>query len=490
MNRKQWITGINRKLWIGGEWRDAVSGETMPVINPATGESLGEVPKADAADVQLAYEAAERAQRIWHGMGWKQRIRHVQAFAAALQREKDRLAYIDAVDSGNPIRGMRIDVDIALAMIRDYILLMGGLNGSTYDASHPDNLHYSRWEPYGVVGRILAYNHPLMFAATRIIPALLTGNTIVMKPSDSTPLSTLALTELFAETFPDGVINVITGGAEAGRSIVRHPHIKRIAFTGSTATGMAIQRDAAEIAVKHISLELGGKNPQIIFPDADLEQAVKYAIIGMNYGVCTGQSCGSNSRIFVHKDIHATFMDKLVEQVSKLTVGNPLEEDTKIGPLVTRAQQEKVLRYLQYGEEDGAQVVFGGQVPQEAALQSGFYVTPAIVDQVEQHMRIAREEIFGPVMSILQWDDWDEVVREANDIDLGLTASIWTKDLEMAHITANRLKAGYIWINDTNQHYPGTPFGGFKNSGTGREESIDELKSYCEQKVIHTILRR
>jgi acyl-CoA reductase-like NAD-dependent aldehyde dehydrogenase len=481
---------IECRLFIGGKWVDGLSGEKMEVINPANGETLAEVVKANGADVDRAYDAALEAFPKWRDLGWRKRVEMIFRLADKLLENKEKLARIDALDSGNPIKGMRIDVDIAVAFIRQYCSMMGALTGSTVEASHPDNLHYTRFEPYGVVGRIIAFNHPLMFAASRIIPALLTGNTVIIKPSDYTPLSALALGNIFQEVFPPGVVNIITGDARAGAAIVQHPGIKRIAFTGSTRTGMKIQEDAAQVAVKHISLELGGKNPQIVFPDADVDEAVKYAIIGMNYGVCQGQSCGSNSRIFLHEEIYDDFMDKLQSRVESLVTGLPLDDQTDIGPLVSKQQLEKVLYYLEEGRKEGATLVTGGVRPSSGELAKGFFVTPAIMENVTSTMKIAQEEIFGPVMSVLKWRDTETMIKEANSVEYGLTASIWTRDLKTAHLTANRLQAGYIWINDTNAHYPGTPFGGFKNSGIGREESLDELKSYCEQKVVHVILKR
>ena len=488
--RYEYLQGLNRRLLINGKWIDSHLGESMEIINPSNGESLGSVVKATHQDIDFAYEAASRAFKGWKELGWQKRIPYIEKFAEKITENKEKLAYIDTVDAGNPIRGMRIDVEIALAFIKQSIYMMGALNGSTISASHSSNLHYTKLEPYGVVGRIVAYNHPLMFAVSRIIPALLTGNTIILKPSDLTPLSALALGEIINEVFPPGVINIVTGDAFTGQAIVKHSKIKRIAFTGSTRTGMRIQQDAAEVAVKHISLELGGKNPQIVFPDADIDLAVKYALIGMNFGICTGQSCGSNSRIFLHEQIHDEFLNKLIVEVESLVIGDPLKEETDIGPLISKQQMEKVLFYLEEGKREGANIVSGGDRANTAETEKGFFVIPAIVENVKNHMRIAREEIFGPVISVLKWNDLDQVISEANDTEYGLTASIWTRDLEHAHVTADRLETGYIWINDTNGHYPGTPFGGFKNSGIGREESIDELRSYCEQKVVHMIFKR
>jgi betaine-aldehyde dehydrogenase len=311
----------------------------------------------------------------------------------------------------------------------------------------------------------------------------------VIKPAPQTSLSTLGLAEIFAEAFPPGVVNVVTGGAEAGEALVTHPIVKRIAFTGSVPTGLRIQRSAAESGhVKNISLELGGKNAMVVFPDADLEDAVEGAVFGMNFNVCQGQSCGSNSRVLVHRKLYDEFVQRSADKLREYQVGVAYADDTDMGPLVSAQHHERVSGYLETGVSEGAKLVTGGDQP-EGVPSGGYFMTPAVFADVAPSMRIAREEIFGPVMSVLPWDDYDQMIHTANSVDLGLTASVWTNDLNLAHKTAERMDAGYVWGNDSTRHYFGTPFGGTKNSGTGREESTDELLSYLETKVVHTRLK-
>jgi acyl-CoA reductase-like NAD-dependent aldehyde dehydrogenase len=359
--------------------------------------------------------------------------------------------------------------------------------GRTIPAS--PGLHYTTSRPYGVVGRITAFNHPVMFAATRPLPALITGNTVVMKPAPQTGLSTLALAELYAEAFPPGVMNVVTGGAAPGDALVTHPAVKRVAFTGSVPTGLLIQRRAAESGhVKHVSLELGGKNAMVVFPDADLEEAVEGALYGMNFNVCQGQSCGSNSRVLVHRRLYDAFVARAAERVREYTVAVAYTEEADMGPLVSAAHHERVLGYVEAGVQDGATLVAGGERP-AGVPEGGWFLQPTVFADVRPGMRIASEEIFGPVMSVMAWDGYEEMLELANGVELGLTASVWTRDLDLAHRTADLLDAGYVWVNDSTRHYFGTPFGGTKDSGTGREESVEELDSYLEQKVVHTRLR-
>jgi acyl-CoA reductase-like NAD-dependent aldehyde dehydrogenase len=328
-----------------------------------------------------------------------------------------------------------------------------------------------------------------MFAATRPLPALIAGNAVVMKPSPDTSLSTLALAELFAEAFPPGVVNIVAGGADAGDTLVTHPDVKRIAFTGSVPTGLLIQRRAAESgSVKHLSLELGGKNAMVVFPDVDVDEAVEGAIFGMNLDVCQGQSCGSNSRVLVHRRIYDEFVSTLASRLADYRVGVAYDEATDVGPLVTPAHRDRVAGYVESGVQEGATLVFGGDRP-AGVPEGGNFLAPTLFADVRPEMRIAREEIFGPVIAVFPWDDYDAMIELANAVDLGLTASVWTNDLDVAHKTADRLEAGYVWVNDSTRHYFGTPFGGAKNSGIGREESPDELLSYLEQKVVHTRLR-
>jgi len=484
----RYVRGREFKLLIGGELVDALDGGASESFDPSTGELLAQVPEASAADVARAVAAAEAAQPAWRALGLRGRTACFRRFGELLTERLEELAMLDAIDSGNPIRAMRDDVRICMPYIEGWPALAAALAGQAIPAS-PGNLHYTSHAPYGVVGRITAFNHPLMFAVTRPLPALIVGNTVVVKPAPQTPLSTLALAELCAEAFPPGVFNIVTGGAPAGDALVTHPRVKRIAFTGSVPTGLTIQRRAAESGwVKHVSLELGGKNAMVVFPDVDVEEAVEGAIFGMNFNVCQGQSCGSNSRVLVHRRIYDEFVRRAAERVEAFVVTTSYREDADMGPLVSAQHRERVAAYVEAGVAGGASLVTGGGHP-DGAPRGGWFLNPVVFADVRPEMAIAREEIFGPVMSVLPWDDYDEMLASANGVELGLTAAVWTNDLDLAHATAERLDAGYVWINDSTRHYFGTPFGGTKNSGLGREESIEELSSYLETKVVHTRLK-
>lgn len=484
----RYVGGREFRNLIGGEFVAAGSGATSEVVDPSTGSTVSEVPESSGADVERAVEAARKAQPGWEAMGVDGRSACFARFGELLQERREEMAMLDAIDSGNPVKAMRVDVDICMPYIQGWPAMARTLRGEVIPAS-PGNLHYTSYKPYGVVGRITAFNHPVMFAATRPLPALIAGNSIVIKPAPQTSLSTLGLAEIFADAFPPGVVNVITGGAEAGEALVTHPTVKRIAFTGSVPTGLRIQRSAAESGhVKNISLELGGKNAMVVFPDADLEESVEGAIFGMNFNVCQGQSCGSNSRVLVHRKLYDEFVKRSAEKLREYEVGIAYADNTDMGPLVSAQHHERVSGFLEAGVSEGAKLVTGGDQP-DGVPSGGYFMTPAVFADVAPSMRIAREEIFGPVMSVLPWDDYDQMIDTANSVDLGLTAAVWTNDVHLAHKTAERLDAGYVWVNDSTRHYFGTPFGGTKNSGTGREESTGELIGYMEEKVVHTRLK-
>jgi betaine-aldehyde dehydrogenase len=483
-----YVRGRDFRMLVGGELVAAEAGATTEAIDPSTGNPVAEVPEASRGDVESAVAAARAAQPAWDALGVEGRGACFTRFGELLVERLEELAMLDAIDSGNPVAAMRVDVRISLPYVTGWPAMARWLKGEVIPAS-PGNLHYTSYRPYGVVGRITAFNHPVMFAATRPLPALIAGNTVVIKPAPQTSISTLGLAELFAEAFPAGVVNVVTGGADPGDALVTHPQVKRIAFTGSVPTGLLIQRRAAESGhVKHLSLELGGKNAMVVFPDADVDEVVEGAIYGMNFNVCQGQSCGSNSRVLVHRRLYDEFVARAARQLEAYRVGVAYADDTDMGPLISDAHHRRVSGFLEAGVREGATLVTGGDGPADVP-SGGYFVRPAIFADVRPAMTIAREEIFGPVMSVMPWDDYDAMIEQANAVDLGLTASVWTHDLDLALKTAERLDAGYVWVNDSTRHYMGTPFGGTKDSGTGREESIEELVSYLEQKVTHVRLR-
>jgi betaine-aldehyde dehydrogenase len=325
-----------------------------------------------------------------------------------------------------------------------------------------------------------------MFTAGKMGPPLVAGNTVIMKPPYQAPLSALRMMELIAELVPPGVVNVLTGGTECGAALVAHPRVPRISLIGSVPTGRAIAKAAAE-RLKHVTLELGGKNACVIYPDADVERAIAGAVAGMNFTWC-GQSCGSTSRVFVHESIHDRVVEGIVAAVGRYRPGLPTDPATTMGAIVSKAQLDKILSYIELGKADGASLAHGGRVPDDPALARGFFVEPAIFTGVKQGMRVANEEIFGPVLSVLSWRDEDALWRDVNAVEYGLSCSIWTRDLATAHRAAARAEAGFVWINHTGQHFIGVPFGGYKQSGMGREESFDELLSYTQIKNVHIAL--
>jgi betaine-aldehyde dehydrogenase len=471
------------KMLVGGRWVESRSGKRMPSINPAYDEPIAEVPAADREDVELACEAAKEAFPAWSRMHVDERVKHCRQFAAAVRGKARELVLLDAIDSGNPFLPMVDDAKKGAAL-HDFF---GGLGMEIKGETIPTpggGLDYTRPQPFGVVGRIIPFNHPISFAAGKIAPALVAGNTVILKPADQTPLSALWMGRLVEECFPPGVVNIVTGeGPVCGGAIVVHPEIRRIAFTGSVATGEAITRAAG---IKTLSLELGGKNPLIVFPDVDVEKAAAAAVAGMNFTVSQGQSCGSNSRVFVHAKIHDAFVHAVLERAAKIRIGLPELEATQMGPVVSRRQYERVMRDIDAGKKEGAKLLCGGGHAAGDALRRGYFIDVTVFDRVRHGMAIERDEIFGPVMAILEWDDEARMLRDVNDTEYGLCANIWTNDIATGLRMADAVEAGYVWINGHGgKRFKGAPFGGFKSSGIGREHSIGELMSYTQVKNVN-----
>ena len=474
-------------MLIGGKLVASESGRWMESVNPATEEVIGRTPEGTAKDVNLAVEAAEKAQPEWAALPVSKRADYLHKLSDGMAKRADEILRVEVMDTGNTIFKMRDDVGKAIGQLKFFAGLGYETKGQSVPST-PSNMHFTLREPYGVVGRIIPFNHPISFAASRMAAPLIAGNTIVEKPSEQSPLSASILAEIAAEVMPPGVVNIVTGhGREAGDALVRHPRVKRIAFIGSVQTGMAIQRSAAEVAVKHVTLELGGKNPMIVFPDADYQKALAGAVSGMNFA-WSGQSCGSTSRLFIHELLYDKFLADLVAQVGKMKIGDPLSEDSKMGPMNSKSQYEKVMHYIKAGKEDGARLMTGGKRPEGELFKKGYWIEPTVFAEVKRGMRIAQEEIFGPVLSVFKWKDVDEVIEVANSTEFGLTAAIWTRDINIAMTTARKVQSGHIWINGVSGHFKGMPFGGFKNSGIGREEGLEELLSYTEEKAIHIML--
>lgn len=475
-------------LLIGGEVVAARSGRTFETASPADGTLLANVPFAEHADVDAAVAAAKAAFPAWRATPIFERIARVRRVIDVLREHAEEFALLDAVDGGNPYREMLKDVGSATAWLDFQCSAALDVAGRTLPSASRGWL-LSKREPYGVVGRIGAFNHPLLFTAGKLGAPLTMGNTVVFKAPEQAPLSSLYLGALIRDLFPPGVVSILAGdGPTTGDALVRHPDVKRLALIGSIPTAMRIQRSAAEVAVKHVTLELGGKNPMIVFPDADLDRAVEAAALGTNAHQSVGQSCGSITRLFLHESIHDAFLERLVLRLGRLRCGDPLDERTDVGPLVSKEQYDKVMRYIELGTAEGAKLVLGGRQPAGAGFARGFFVEPTIFDGVTMQMRIANEEVFGPILSVLTWNDREAVLRDANAVAYGLTGAVFTRDLETALTFADALECGYVWINGTGAHFLGAPFGGHKNSGVDSEEGIEELYSYTETKTVSIAL--
>jgi betaine-aldehyde dehydrogenase len=472
------------RVLVGGELRAARRRRTIDAANPATGAVLARIPRCDAEDVDDAVRAARSAQPGWRATSPVDRAALVNRLAEIVLGHAEELALLDVRDNGSPIREMRRDVDAGAGALRYFAGLALQLRGETIPGE-ADRLDYTLREPFGVVGRIIPFNHPFMFAAGKIAAPLIAGNTVVLKPSEHTSLSALRLGELAAELLPPGVLNVVTGlGDEAGDALVAHPEVRRLAFTGSAQIGRAIQQRAATHVVKAVTLELGGKNPIVVLPDADLDAAVEGALRGMNF-TWQGQSCGSTSRLLVHRSLHAELVRRLAARMDALRAGQPEDEATETGAIVHRSQYEKVLSYVELGRAGGARLVVGGGASADPALAGGLFVRPTLFDDVLPASRLAQEEIFGPVLAVIPFDTYDQALEIANSVAYGLSASVFTRDLRSAHRFARDIRAGYVWVNDASRHFPGTPFGGVKESGVGREEDFEELMSYTQTKNVN-----
>ena len=474
-----------RELFYGGAFH-AARGGVEEDRDPATGESLGNVAVANSDDVEAAVAAAQEAFETWRDVPPADRALVLRRLADRLREHGDELSWIDARDTGNPWAEMKKDVTAAAAQIDYYAGLVREVKGTTLPMG-PDALNYTRQEPLGVVARLVAYNHPLMFLASKLAPAIAAGNTVVMKAPTQAPLSGYRLAELMADIVPPGVVNILSGGAECGAALVSHPLVKKATLIGATPTGKAILKAAAD-KVMPVTLELGGKNPFILCPDADLDRAVEGAIAGMNF-TWAGQSCGSASRCFVHRSVYDDVVERMARIVPERHVcGLPLDPATTLGSLVSTAQRDKVEGFIAGALEDGARLVCGGKRPSDPALANGCFVEATIFADVTPDMRLFRGEVFGPVLAVIPWDDEDEMIAMVNDCDYGLTAAIWTTDLRRAHRLAAAVESGFVWVNKVGSHFIGADFGGYKQSGMGREEGLAELLAFTQTKNVHVAL--
>jgi acyl-CoA reductase-like NAD-dependent aldehyde dehydrogenase len=474
------------RLFIGGEWQDAESGKTFEVIDPARAEVVTEVAEADAADMDRAVRAAREAfEGDWRKTTPRQRGRLMWKLAERLEERKDEIALVETLNNGKPLFESGIDVAMTIQTFEYYAGWATKIEGETIPVSVPFQFNYTLREPIGVVGAIVPWNFPLNLASWKVAPALAAGCTVVLKPATETPLTALLLADAAAEVgFPPGVLNVVPGqGRTAGEALVAHPGVDKIAFTGSTAVGQHIARVAVD-TVKRVSLELGGKSPNIVFADADLPVAAKGALNGIFYG--KGEVCAAGSRLLVEESAHEQLVGMVAEGADGMKVGDPLEKGTRIGAVVSEQQMETVLGYIRKGVEEGARVVAGGG---RADIEPGYFVKPTVFDDVTSDMTIAREEIFGPVLATLTFDGVEEAIELANDSMYGLAAAVWTSDVKKAHYVASRLKAGTVWINTYNLYDPASPFGGYKESGYGRDLGRHALEGYTQVKSVWVNLR-
>ena len=475
----------HHKLLIDGKWIAAKSGKTFPVEDPATEEVIAHVPAGDKADIDAAVAAARRAFETgpWSRILPGDRSRMVWRLGDLLEQHADEFAEIEALDNGKPVtNARRDDVQGSINMFRYMAGWSTRLNGETIQVSSPGNWHvYTLREPVGVVGQIIPWNFPLMMAAWKLAPALAAGCTIVLKPAEQTPLSALRLGELIQEAgFPDGVVNIVTGyGETAGAALAEHPDVDKVAFTGSTEVGKLIVK-AAVGNLKRVSLELGGKSPAIVFPDADIEGAIAGTASAIFYN--QGQCCTAGSRLFAHKSIYDRVVEGVSAEAGKIKIGHGLDPNVNLGPLVSKEQHNRVTSFLESGRKEGAEVVTGGNVPGN----QGYFVEPTVLAKTNRDMRVVREEIFGPVVCVQSFDDdnLEAVAKFANDTEYGLQASVWTRNLKVAHMMARKIKAGTICINNHNYGDPAWPFGGYKQSGWGREMGKEVMEHYTETKAV------
>jgi betaine-aldehyde dehydrogenase len=404
-----------------------------------------------------------------------------------LRTHAQELAMIDAADCGNPVAEMVSDAMVAAAQTEFFAGLVTEMKGASVPMG-PGAVNFSVREPRGVIGRIIPFNHPFMFCMGKSAAPIAAGNTVVVKPPEQSPLSSLRLMELIDGILPPGVLNVLPGGKECGAALAAHKDVAMVALVGSVPTGRAVMRAASE-TVKPVMLELGGKNALIAFPDADLDAVSAAVIDGMNFTWC-GQSCGSTSRAFIHEKIYDAVLERAAKSIQRFRPGNPTDPSTTMGSIINQVQYDRVLKYIAAGKEDGARLVSGGKRPDDPKLAKGLFVEPTIFADVNMGMRIGKEEIFGPVLSVFKWKDEADMLAQVNQVEYGLTCSIWTNDLATAHRTAAAVEAGYVWINEVSKHFLGAPFGGYKQSGVGREECIEELIRFTREKNIHVNLKR
>src|ERR1700722_14433243 len=475
-----------KKLFIDGKWVDAETGKTFDTLNPATGEVLAKIQEGGKADIDKAVKAARKAfeHGPWrHKMTAAERARCLYKLADLIEQRTDELAQLETLDNGKPIKESRyFDIPAVVETFRYYAGWATKLEGETINVNN-SFFTYTLREPVGVVGQIIPWNFPMLMAAWKLGPALACGNTVILKPAEQTPLSALLIAELSLEAgFPEGVVDIVTGLGpnSAGEFLANHLDVDKIAFTGEDKTGREIVK-ASLGNLKRVSLELGGKAPNIVFADADIDAAVKGAITGIFFN--QGQVCCAGSRLFLEKSVHDQFMTKLTERVNKMRQGPGIDEQTQIGPQVSKEQQERILNYVGIAQKEGAKLVCGGDSP-KGDLEKGIFVKPTIFEGVNNDMRIAQEEVFGPVLAVIPFTSTEEVAEQANKTTFGLSGAVWTRDIKKANKLAAHIKAGTIWVNCFNVLNTAVPFGGYKMSGYGRELGKHSIDLYTNIKSV------
>jgi len=473
------------QLFINNEFVNSKSGKTFPTINPATKEVICQVAEADKADVNEAQKAARKAFQSWRNVAPAQRGRYIYKIADLLERDADKFARVEALDNGKPVNEAKGDLHLVIECLRYYAGWADKLQGHTIPVNG-DQFVYTLHEPVGVVGAIIPWNFPLLMLAWKVGPCIAAGNTLVLKPAEQTPLTALMFANLVKEAgMPPGVINVVPGyGPTAGAAISTHLDIDKIAFTGSVEVGRIVQQAAAASNLKNVTLELGGKSPLIICEDADVKEAVDIAHVGLFLN--QGQCCCASSRIFCHEKVYDEFVKLTVEKAKSHQVGDPFDEKTTQGPQVDEEQYKKILGYIESGKAEGAHCATGGH----AVGDKGYFIAPTVFTDVKEDMKIAQEEIFGPVMSIMKFTDYDDVIKRANRSTFGLAAGVITKDITRALTLAHNIRAGTVWVNCYDSFHASVPFGGFKTSGIGRELGEYGLRQYVEIKTVNIRLAR
>ena len=474
-----------QKLYIHGGYRDAVSGQSFETLNPATGEVICTVQQAGAEDVEAAVASAREGFARWSAMSGSERGRILGEAARLLRARNDELAELEVIDNGKPIQEAEVvDIVSGAECLEFFSGVAGSLHGEHHDFG--GDFAYTRREPLGICAGIGAWNYPMQIACWKSAPALACGNAMIFKPAELTPLTALKLAEIYTEAgLPDGVFNVVQGFGETGRALVRHPAIAKVSLTGEVGTGKKVMADAAE-TLKAVTLELGGKSPLIVFEDADIDNAVNGALLANFY--TQGEVCSNGTRVFVHESVHDALLERLVEKTAGLKIGDPLDPATQVGALISKDHTEKVLGYIEKGRAEGARLAVGGGRPADPALAGGNFVEPTIFAGCADDMTIVREEIFGPVMTILPFGSEDEVIARANDTEFGLSAGVFTRDLTRAHRVIAKLQAGSCWINTYNITPIAVPFGGMKQSGIGRENGLAAIEHYSQLKSVYVAM--